>query len=286
MVKYLETEIMKEESNRKRLISDDIFKEIDDQMFAERPKELTVRRETKKEESQEDEQGEEDEDSEEIDDMKSDADQLKLDYEIELGSSSEEDESPDTQEELDPNRGLALSEFSDKYLQKLQKLSDQQVERVRLMTSGVDKSTQAFKKLNKGFKQQTQQINQKVQSQLSSQLRSQLTKSTTKLRKNTVSKVQNYYDEQLDQTMTSMFSRLQTNMIKKQEEQLKQKKNQIECVKEAVRECLVNEFRPVVVSAVEKTFNGQVVVPYVSMTNDYLQRHRAQNQEVTTFMEE
>lgn len=38
--------------------------------------------------------------------------------------------------------------------------------------------------------------------------------------------------------------------------------------------------------AVEKTFNGQVVAPYVGMTNDYLMRQRAQNQQVAAFMEE
>lgn len=209
MVKYIETEIMKEESNRKRLVSDDIFKEIDEQMFAERPKELLVRGEKEKAAGDREKQGALDEDSEEADDMKLEMKKQKLVYEGEQRSSSvEEDEFADIQEELDPNRGLALSDFSDKYLQKLQKLSDQQVERVRLMTSGADKSTQAFKKLNKGFKQQTQQINQKVQNQLSSQLRSQLTKSTTKLRKSTVSKVQNYYDDQMDQSIASMFSRI------------------------------------------------------------------------------
>lgn len=112
-----------------------------------------------------------DEDSEELDDVELEAKKQKPEDGVDQRSQSvEEDELPDIQEELDPNRGLALSDFSDKYLQKLQKLSDQQVERVRLITSGAEKSTQAFKKLNKGFKQQTQQINQKVQSQLSSHL--------------------------------------------------------------------------------------------------------------------
>ena len=99
----------------------------------------------------------------------------QLDHQIQEQEILYQDDDSSVEEEDDDQRGedlvldgsgaqreLILSDFSDKHLQKLQKLSDQQIERVRLMALGVEKSTQAFKKLNKGFKQQTQQLHSKV----------------------------------------------------------------------------------------------------------------------------
>jgi len=59
---------------------------------------------------------------------------------------------------------------------------------VRLISQTAEKSTQAYKKLNKAFKQQTQQLPGKVKTQLGASVKAALTQSSVKLRKGTVSK--------------------------------------------------------------------------------------------------
>jgi len=109
--------------------------------------------------------------------------------------------------------GLNIDDYSDKHLQKLQKLSAQQLDRVKQITKGVDVCTSGYKKLNKGFKQQTLNVSQKVTTSLKKDINSSLVKSTNKLRTNTILKVQSHYDNQLDENLDNMFARLQTKMV-------------------------------------------------------------------------
>ena len=53
---------------------------------------------------------------------------------------------------------ILLADFSDKNLQKLVKLTDQQIDRVKHVTVSIDKSTQALKRVNKGYRTQAQQL--------------------------------------------------------------------------------------------------------------------------------
>ena len=62
-----------------------------------------------------------------------------------------------------PEQTLQLSDFSDKNLQKLVKLTEQQADRVKTVITQIDKSTVALKRVNKGYKSQSQQLKQKIQ---------------------------------------------------------------------------------------------------------------------------
>jgi hypothetical protein len=47
---------------------------------------------------------------------------------------------------------LRLNSLSDKHQQKLLRLTEQQLEKVKILSIASDKSTQAFKRINKNFK--------------------------------------------------------------------------------------------------------------------------------------
>ena len=115
----------------------------------------------------------------------------------------------------------------------------------------MDKSTQAFKKLNKGYKQQNQQIHSKIQSSLQQSVKGTLNKGAAKLRKSTVSRVQNFYQDNLDRSMDDMFQRLSVKMTRLQEESFEQKKKDVNTVRDQVQVCINEELTPLITQAVD-----------------------------------
>jgi hypothetical protein len=160
-------------------------------------------------------------------------------------------DSDQSREDEDALQELVWADFSDKQLQKLHKLSDQQIERVKVVTQSVDKSTQAFKKLNKGFKQQSQQLHSKVQSQLGQSVKFALSESTVKLRVATADKVQSYHQECLDQSMAEMRARLQLKIHGWKEEKESTQKRKIDLIEESVSGSFQKELGEVIT----KTFD-------------------------------
>jgi len=167
--------------------------------------------------------------------------------------------------------GLNIDDYSDKHLQKLQKLSAQQLDRVKQITKGVDVCTSGYKKLNKGFKQQTLNVSQKVTTSLKKDINSSLVKSTNKLRTNTILKVQSHYDNQLDENLDNMFARLQTKMVSLQNTKIAEHKtNELDWISSASKSCFRDELVPVITQSISQALQTHVTIPYQCAAKDYL----------------
>jgi len=198
------------------------------------------------------------------------------------------DEGDQREMDVEDSRGLRLAAFSDKHLQKLQRLSDQQLERVRLISQTVEKSTQAFKKLNnkKGFKQQSQQLPTKVQAQLGLSLKTALTESSEKLGKGTVEKAQDYYGETLSQSLAGMRARLQAKVGAQHDEQLHRRKRHVDTVTESTRRCMQGELAPVVCRTLEGCLQGHLQAQYGQLAGEYASRQREAGEQFTAYLDQ
>lgn len=200
------------------------------------------------------------------------------------------DESPrvvdeEDSEEAEAKGWLRLSQFSDKNLQKLTKLSEQQLERVRVLSAAAEKSTQGFKKLNKAIKQQHPQLQTKVKSQLSANLKAALTQSSVKLRKATVSKAQDFFNNTIENNIGSMEDRLKAKILQMQEKKNQGQEKQHDMIEQQVRTCIREELAPVLVETIEGSLYSQVQGSYEQMAQEYVQRQKQSNQDLQDYMD-
>ena len=134
------------QENRGRLVSDDIFKEIDEQVYADHCKQAQdrVAAESSKAARRDPASRNRAELAEGLPSPPAEAEERGRPKEPETNEAEEEssEEEEDYKDaEVEDRGGLRLGRFSDKHLQKLQRVSEQQIERVRLISQTAEKST-------------------------------------------------------------------------------------------------------------------------------------------------